>query len=66
VQRGSEAEVDTMVDDRDARIAQLEAENAALRSEGERRNRDLAEAPEEQAATAEVLKVIRCTALAER
>jgi hypothetical protein len=58
--------VDVMADDRDAKIAQLEAENAALRSEGERRNRDLAEAPEEQAATAEVLKVTRCTALAER
>src|SRR5215212_969286 len=36
--------MDVMADDRDARIAQLEAENAALR--------------EQQAATAEILRVI--------
>ena len=38
-----------MVDDRDARIAQLETENADLR-------RALAETQEQQAATADVLR----------
>jgi transcriptional regulator with GAF, ATPase, and Fis domain len=47
-----------MADDRDARIAQLEAENAALRERDEQRNRVLAEALEQQTATAEVLRVI--------
>src|SRR4051812_47635298 len=47
-----------MVDDRDARIAQLEAENAALRAKDERRDRALAEALEQQTATAEVLRII--------
>src|SRR4051812_4642841 len=54
-----------MADDRDARIAQLEAElrqsraeNVALREKEERRDRALAEAHEVQSATAEVLRVI--------
>ena len=62
----------TMADDRDARIAQLEAENTALRereaalatanddlrADVDRRDRALAEALKQQTATAEVLGVI--------
>ena len=47
-----------MADDRDARIAQLEAENAALCSEVGRLRPALTEALEQQTATAEVLRVI--------
>ncbi|HZO32892.1 MAG TPA: GAF domain-containing protein [Chloroflexota bacterium] len=47
-----------MADDRDARIAQLEVEVASLRADAERRNRTLAEALEQQAATADILRVI--------
>src|SRR4051794_31095068 len=47
-----------MTDDRDARMAQLEAEVASLRADAERRDRALAEALEQQTATAEVLGVI--------
>ena len=54
-----------MADDRDARIAQLEAEVAALREieatltdEVERLRPALAESLEQQTATAEVLRVI--------
>src|SRR4051812_49800497 len=47
-----------MADDPYARIAQLEAENAALREKEERRDRALAEALEQQTATADVLRVI--------
>jgi hypothetical protein len=64
------AGVDVMADDPYARIAQLEAENAALREaatqawaavhieRAERAEADLATAEEQQAATAEVLRVI--------
>jgi|SRR5687767_2584792 len=62
----------TMADDRDARIAQLEAENTALRereaalatanddlrADVDRRDHALAQALEQQTATAEVLDVI--------
>jgi len=62
----------TMADDRDARIAQLEAENTALRereaalatanddlrADVDRRDHALAQALEQQTATAEVLRVI--------
>ena len=47
-----------MVDDRDARIAQLEAENAPLREGAARRDRNLVEALEQQTAMGEVLRVI--------
>ncbi len=47
-----------MADDRDAEIARLEAENAALRADADRRDRTLAETLEQQAATADVLRVI--------
>ena len=57
--------VDVMADDRDARIAQLEAENAELREretvlvgQVEQRDRALSEGLEQQTATAEVLRVI--------
>ena len=47
-----------MVDDRDARIAQLEAENAALREREARAETTLAEALEQQNATADILRGI--------
>src|SRR4051794_34715785 len=50
-----------MADDPYARIAQLKAENAALRSEVGRLRPSLAEALEQQTATAEVLGVIACS-----
>jgi hypothetical protein len=50
--------MDVMVDERDARIAQLEAENAAPRGEVRHLRPALAEALEQQTAIAEVLKVI--------
>src|SRR4051794_18743223 len=50
-----------MADDRDERIAQLEAENAALRADAERRDRALTEALEQQTATAEILRAIAST-----
>ena len=46
-----------MADDA-ARIEQLEAEVASLRADAERRDTTLAEVLEQQAATAEVLRVI--------
>jgi len=59
------AGVDVMVDDREARIVQLEAEVAALRerdakseARADRAEAALAEALEQQTATAEVLRVI--------
>src|SRR4051812_28129465 len=62
---GEAVRVDVMADDRDARIAQLEIENASLRErEGaavERATRAesaLAESLEQQTATAEVLRVV--------
>src|SRR4051794_7446034 len=64
-QRGSAAGADMMADDRDARIAQLEAKvgslrvaNARLVAEATRYERAAAEALEQQTATAEVLRVI--------
>jgi len=50
--------VDVMADDRDARIAQLEAENAALRQHEAALVGELAQAHEQQSAAAEVLRVI--------
>jgi hypothetical protein len=57
-----------MADDRDARIAQLEEENAALRAELRSchaelhvSNRERAEALEQQTAQSEVLRVIAAT-----
>ena len=59
------AGVDVMADDRDARIAELEAENAALRERearavlcADRAEAERAEALQQQTATAEVLRVI--------
>ena len=50
--------MDGMADDRDARIAQLEAENAALRAANAVLAAERAEALEQQTATADVLRVI--------
>ena len=50
--------VDRMADDRDARIAQLEAENAALRLRESSLDKALAEALEQRTAADEVLRVI--------
>src|SRR5215212_903058 len=64
-QQGIRTEVGTMADDRDARIAQLEAElatsrarEAALAAEAEHRDLALREALEHQTATADVLRTI--------
>ena len=50
-----------MADDRDARIARLEAENAALRAELQHCTVERTEALEQQTATAEILRVIAST-----
>ena len=57
-QQGEEAGVNMMADDRDARIAQLVAENAAQREEVERLQMALAADQAQRAALAEVLSVM--------
>jgi GAF domain-containing protein len=50
--------VDVMADDRDARIAQLEAENAALRADNAALVAERSSAQDDRATTAEILRVI--------
>jgi GAF domain-containing protein len=55
---GQKTRMRVMADDPYARIAELEAEVAALRERDEQRDRDLAEALQQQSGMAEILRVI--------
>ena len=52
------AQLEAELQRRDAELRDARAENAALRADGEQRDRALSEALEQQTATAEVLRVI--------